>query len=137
MAEDDETIRSLPAGTELFHGTSEKGFLIPRGPAFFGDTYSVARNFTSWHRGEHPRVLRFEVTEEIPRLALIESQADFDRLAEEAGLELDHGTESRIDLVCSHGFDGWIIPNNYPDGADIMLCEPSRWLKFLDETPER
>lgn len=133
MPEDDENVRSLPVGTEIFHGTSAKGFLTPRGPAFFGDTYSVAKNFTSWHRGEHPRVLRFEVTQEIPRLALIETKEDFDRLAEDLGLEDRGDTESRVEMVCGAGYDGWIIPNNYPDGADIMLCEPARWLKFLDE----
>jgi hypothetical protein len=124
--------RSLPAGTEVFHGTSQKGFLIPRGPAFFSDTYSVAKYFTTWHQGKKKRILRFEVTDEIPKLALIESKADFDHLADEFGVEAQD-TESRIDLVRMAGFDGWIIPNNYPDGADIMILEPARWLKFLDE----
>lgn len=124
--------RSLPAGTELFHGTSTKGFLVPRGPAFFSDTYSVAKYFTDWHQGKHKRILRLEVTDEIPKLALIESKEDFDNLAEEFGVEAEDN-ESRIDLVRMAGFDGWIIPNNYPDGADILILEPARWLKFLDE----
>jgi len=130
-------IRALPAGTDLYHGTSSpKSFLIPRGPAFFSDTYSVAKNFVSWHRGRNPRVLRFEVTEEIPRLVLIESKADFDALAEEKGVESAVDTQSRVDLVRYAGYDGWIIPNNYPDGADIMILDPAHWIKFLDETPE-
>jgi hypothetical protein len=69
---------------------------------------------------------------EIPNLALIESKRDFDDLAEEAGMEA-RGTEELVDLIRVSGFDGWIIPNNYPDGADIMILEPDRWLKFVDE----
>lgn len=124
--------RSLPVGTEIFHGTSQKGFKIPRGPAFFSDTYSVAKYFVTWHKGKYKRILRLEVKEEIPKLALIESKEDFDKLAEEFGIEAE-STEDRIDLIRMAGFDGWIIPNNYPDGGDIMILEPDRWLKFLDE----
>lgn len=124
--------RSLPAGTEVFHGTSAKGFKIPNGPAFFSDTYSVAKYFVTWHKGKNPRIIRLGVTDDIPKLALIESKKDFDDLAEEFGVEAED-TESRVDLVRMAGFDGWIIPNNYPDGADIMILEPGRWLKFLDE----
>lgn len=130
--------RSLPVGTDLFHGTSVKGFKIPRGPAFFSDTYGVAKNFVNWHRGgKKPRVMRFEVTDEIPKLALIESKEDLEQIAEDLGGEVREDTQSRIDLVRMAGFDGWIIPNNYPDGADIMLLEPARWIKFLEESPER
>ena len=124
--------RSLPVGTDLYHGTSSKGFRIPRGPAFFSDTRSVATYFTTWHEGKHKRILRFEVQYEIPNLALIESKRDFDDLAEEAGMEA-RGTEELVDLIRVSGFDGWIVPNNYPDGADIMILEPDRWLKFVDE----
>lgn len=127
-------IRSLPAGTDLYHGTSSpKDFLIPNGPAFFSDNYSVAKHFVTWHRGRNPRVLRFEATEEIPSLALIESKADFDALSEEIGFDPVMDTQGRVDLVRTAGYDGWIIPNNYPDGADIMILEPAKWLKFLDE----
>lgn len=129
--------RSLPIGTDLFHGTSTKGFLIPRGPAFFSDTYSVARTFARWRKNGKPRVLQFEVTEEIPRLILIESKEDFETLAQERGLESTQALEGLIEMVCNARYDGWIIPNNYPDGADIMICEPSRWIKFLQEFPER
>lgn len=128
--------RSLPVGTDLFHGTGAKGFVIPRGPAFFSDTYSVARTFALWRQSKKPRVLQFEVTDEIPKLLLIESTEDFDKLAEEQGMDPVPDTEGRIRMVCNARYDGWIIPNNYPDGADIMVCEPARWIKFLEEFPE-
>jgi hypothetical protein len=135
MPEDEETIRSLPEGTILFHGTSgEESFQIPRGPAFFTDDYGVARSFTTWHGDrENPRVLRFEVATEIPRLALIKSKETLDRLADEASMERTTDTRGRIEIVRFHQFDGWIMPDNYGNGADIMLFQPSRWLKFLDE----
>lgn len=130
--------RSLPVGTALFHGTSAKGFLIPRGPAFFGDTYGVAKTFINQHKGgKAKRVIQLEVTEEIPKLALITEKTDFDRIAEEVGIEVGENTESRIDLVQMAGYDGWIIPNNYVDGADIMILQPARWLVFVEEFPER
>lgn len=129
-----DAIRSLPVGTDLFHGTgSKEKFKMPHGPAFFSDTFSVGRYFATWHEGPKPRVLRFEVTSEIPRLVIIESKEDFDRLAESVGMEVGESTEERVDLVCSAGFDGWIIPNNYSDGADILLCDPAKWLKYVDE----
>lgn len=131
----DEAIRSLPEGTILFHGTNaEESFEFPRGPAFFTDSYSIARDFASWHgdRGRQ-RVLRYEVRTDIPKLALVESEADMNRLADEVGMEPTKDTRGRIEIVSRHGFDGWIAPNNYPNGADIMLFEPLRWLTFLDE----
>ena len=36
------------------------------------------------------------------------------------------------EIVCDARLNGWIIPNNYPDGADIMLCRPEDWLEFID-----
>lgn len=135
MSDAEDSIRSLPVGTVLFHGTASKEkFRIPKGPAFFSDAFSVGRYFATWHEGPKPRVIRLEVSDEVPRLALIEAKEDFDRLAESQGLDsAPEDTESRVDLICGAVFDGWIIPNNYPEGADIMLCEPGRWLKYLDE----
>lgn len=132
---DEESVRSLPVGTDLFHGTSAKEkFDVPEGPAFFGDTVYVARLFVKRRRGPKPRIIRLEVTIEVPQLALIQSAEDFDRLAESQGLESGpKDVESLINLVCGSGLDGWIIPRNYREGADIMLCEPSRWLEYRAE----
>lgn len=126
--------RSLPRGTVLYHGTgAPEKFLIPTGPAFFSDSRTVAKYFSTWNGGEKPRVLRYKVSSKIQKLALIESQQDFDNLSEETGCEPGQDTESLVAMVCGAGFDGWIIPNNYPDGADIMLCFPERSLKFVEE----
>jgi hypothetical protein len=135
MDVDEIPTATIEAGEILFHGTSsDSEFEIPNGPAFFGDTFSVARNFSTWHEeGGDPRVLRFEVDKDIPNLALIESGKDFDRIAESLGLEPSGETQDRIDMVRDAGFDGWIIPNNYPDGGDILLFDPEKWLTFLDK----
>lgn len=126
---------TIEAGEVLFHGTSsDSEFTMPHGPAFFGDTFSVARNFASWNEGGGAeRVLRFEVKRKIGNLALIESAKDFNELADFLGMEHTADTQERIDLVRSGGFDGWVIPNNYPDGADILLFDPRKWLSYLDE----
>jgi hypothetical protein len=141
---EDFPTRAIPAGAILYHGTSSpEKFRRPSGPAFFSDSESVARYFATWREGGggkkgRPRILRYEVVHEISHLALIESTMAFDDFSERVGYGGDpESTEERVDMVCSAGFDGWIIPNNYPDGADIMLCQPERWLVFIDESKVR
>lgn len=123
----------LTRGLLLYHGTSvEDDFIVPDGPAWFSDSEDVAVRFSSWHDGGRPRVIGFEVVD-APRLLLVRSTDDFTRFFENenGGDDCCGSPEDMAEVVCSRGYDGWTIPNNYPTGADIMLCEPSRWLRPL------
>lgn len=122
------------AGETLYHGTaSEEEFEhdsdAPDGPAWFSDSASVARRFSRWHYrpGSSPRVLLYRVTQD-PELFVWEYEAQMDELLGENWRDM--AVPELADAICDAGYDGWIIPHNYPDGADIMLCEPSDFLSF-------
>lgn len=125
--------QKLTRGTQLYHGTSaDEDFSIPNGPAWFSDAEAVAHNFQRWHTGPRPRILQFWVADR-PELLLIRSQTDFDAFEDEHE-ELPNDPAEMAETVCRAGYDGWIIPNNYPEGADILLCRPERWL--VTEAPQ-
>lgn len=121
--------KELPRGLRLYHGTSvNEDFSVPTGPAWFSDAKVVADRFKKWHNGPRLRVLSFWVTDS-PKLFLVRARADFDEFEEQHDEELNGcGSEEMAEAVCRVGYDGWIIPNNYPEGADVMLCDPRRWL---------
>jgi len=128
--------QAIPKGADLYHGTNvEEDFRLPHGPAWFGDTFSVAKNFATYHSDEGPpRVYHFRARRRISGLILIESKDEYDRQMDELAEKTGHSRNVRGDaeIVCDARLNGWIIPNNYPDGADIMLCRPEDWLEFID-----
>ena len=125
-------IQRLRIGQTLYHGTSAKSrFDYPNGPAWFSEERGVAKRFTGWGGGPRSahRVLIYEVVAS-PKLARLLDIPAFYRLGIELrGENIDAGHEL-AEATCAR-YDGWIAPNNYSPGADIMLCEPERWLKFI------
>ena len=122
----------------MYHGTAVaerfelEGSGTPDGPAWFSDSAYVAGYFSNWRKGPSPRVLEYRVVQ-APNLFKW-NEIRLDHWAEE-----HHGVPRRdldideiVSLVCAEGYDGWIIPDNYPEGADIVICEPERFLELVD-----
>ena len=137
-----ERVHTIVRGTELFHGTSsperfEKDGTF-EGPGWVSDDIRVAREFV---RGEGPaaRVITFRAARDIE---LIEWRTGYEI---EAFLAPTHGEDAFYDMdmaeiaeaVCDAGYEGWIIPNNYPEGADILLCDPASVLELERIEPGR
>lgn len=122
-------------GDILYHGTSSKESFeddgeTPDGPAWFSDGRAVAERFSTWHPGPNPRVIAYRVIDE-PNLKIITYDGDMiDLVGEDRfydGLEV----EDLIDAVQDAGYDGWFMPENYPEGADIMILYPSDFLEVI------
>lgn len=115
--------KTLRKNTTVYHGTSvnfdEKSEEL-YSPCWISTSHSVAQNFTSWHGGTCPRVLEYRLNKSL-KLALIETAEDFAWFDPENDFT---DNEERCEAVLEH-FDGWIIPNNYPDGDDIMIGDSS------------
>lgn len=127
---------SIESGTVLYHGTSvEEDFQMLSGPAWVSTGRTTAEHFTSWHDEGHPRIYTFKVKKRITGLLNIQNQADMRLLRdylESQGLESE-GIQEISSAICSLGFNGWHVPENYGSGeSDTMLCEPSRWLELKD-----
>lgn len=119
-------MKTLTAGTLLFHGTSSTDFDEQQdgldGPAWLSDSEAVAERFAlrNQYEGSRPRVLTFVLEEDV-ELHLIRSAADLSEMAEEHDISFD-GVEEMRDSVIDSGIPGWVIPNNYPEGADILMA---------------
>lgn len=120
-------MKTLRAGTVLYHGTASADFDEQEdgldGPAWLSDSPVVAERFARRNQfeGSRPRVLTFVLEQDV-ELHLIESTADLQALSEEHDISFD-GVEEMRDGVYSSGIPGWVIPHNYPEGADIMLAD--------------
>lgn len=129
---------TLEEGTVVYHGTSSKeDFKIPdmTGFAWVSTSRSVAEYFAKSRRGPRPRVLVFHLYKDV-ELFLVSSAQDFDELAEEEGEgEAPSGPDELAQMVCDAGYDGWIIPTNYPDGDDVLLCYPEDALDLVNAIP--
>lgn len=123
---------TLQPGTVLMHGTSScfephEDDLV--GPAWFSRSESVARNFVGDHGGQK-RILVYEVTEPIT-LPCFRTSQETDAWCEKHGIERT-SAEDIANGVKAAGVAGWIIPDNYPDGDDILL----RDLRSLKRLPD-
>lgn len=128
----------LKKGTTLYHGTQAvEDFEIPDGPAWFSDGEDVSREFVTWNEaGGRPRILVYEVTTSITGLVLINNAQDMKQLVRELFGEDDDGycgIQELAEAVCDAGYNGWHTPWNYPSGSDTMLCDPERWVTFVEE----
>jgi len=121
----------LPAGTLLHHGT--QGDFDCRdieGPAWFSRSIAVARHFAQRSGDETPRILCYVTTAEI-ELPLIRGVRGFDAFCEEHDIR-PYSADDMADGVRRAGLAGWLIPDNYPDGDDILLVDLSD-LSFHNE----
>lgn len=126
----------IEVGTELYHGTqSPEEFDIPNGPAWFSESQYVAEDFVKWNEWPdekmRPRILTFNVIAPI-ELVSFDGEDAIEQFKEHHGVE-SGGIRDLADAVCEAGFNGWIVPHNYPSGADIMVCEPEGYVEFIDE----
>lgn len=127
---------AISRGTELFHGTSAREpFDVPSGHSFYSDSPEVAKHFVR-HRKDtgQPRILRLRAKKRISKLALIESAEEYDALFDYLGHKTGHDPLGfpHVLIACQAGLEGWVIPKNYPEGADIMLCYPEDYLELVD-----
>jgi hypothetical protein len=117
----------VPKGTVLYHGTvQEFDPMDLQTPAWFSTSQSVAEHFMQARDGEEgqERVLQYRAVQPI-RLPRIDGREDFDAMGEKFGIEelmTGCSSEEMAEGVCSSVLPGWIIPHNYPDGDDILLC---------------
>ena len=129
------TIRRLLEGDVVFHGTSARDRFeaeddgTPEGPAWFSEGLGVAEWFKTWLGGPSPRVITYRVYRE-PQLFVWVTNTDLEEVLGEDDLD-DWSPNEIADEICALGYDGWIIPDNYPDGSDILLCNPEEHLEII------
>lgn len=116
---------TLKAGTVLYHGTAMSEFEEADdhldGPAWLTDSEVVAELFARRNAtggDSMPRVLTYTLEVDVD-LHLIRG---LDELSEEHGISFG-GVEEMRDSVTDAGIPGWVIPSNYPEGADILLAD--------------
>jgi hypothetical protein len=118
---------TLKKGTRLFHGTSteERWEIDDIGmvPFWVSEDRAVAEWFTEWHGGDHPRVLVFELTEDLPDLVRLRGLEDMKQWLEFIGVDPEcWGPQEAAYATCEHA-GGWLLENNYETGHDILLCD--------------
>jgi len=132
----DRPTYTLPAGTLVYHGTAVPvDFEELDDPAWVSTSKSVADQFKGWHGDDNPRVLTYRTRQDL-NLTLIQSPEDLNELVLDLGLDPDplDVDDLRYEFCASTNTDGWIIPNNYPDGDDILLCRASWVLDFVESS---
>ena len=123
---------TLRAGTTVYHGTGEQfdeRVEDLETPGWVSDSIDVAREFTSWNGGSDTRIIQYQTTSDMT-LLLINGRDDLFDLEDQYGIEIDSPREMAEQICQQFHSDGWIIPNNYNSGADIMICN-SRPLKYM------
>lgn len=115
-----DEFHTIPVGMLLYHGTSAK--FHPdhiETPAWFSDAKEVARFFAKQSKDKRTVIHVFKVEEPI-HLPLIRDKDEFADFCETFGFEAYSAEDMRDGLLRS-GLPGWIIPDNYLEGADILL----------------
>jgi len=126
---------TLKCGTKLYHGTSLD--FDPAGisaGSWFSTSQSVAEYFAKrFPLGDEEayRLHEYELTEDVDLPDFYDRQS-FEAYLEEQGIEA-FCSEELVEGILSAGLPGWVIPNNYPDGDDIMLGTISA-LQFVRTT---
>ena len=118
------TTSSLLCGTLLYHGTGWS--FAPEeiyGPAWFSRSVEVAWHFAMRSGGPEPRVMAYLLTREV-ELPLINGPRDFDAFCDEHDIH-PYSAEDMAAGVRRAGLPGWLVPDNYPDGDDILLVDLS------------
>jgi hypothetical protein len=124
---------AVPAGTLLYHGT---GWAFDpdeiMAPTWFSRSIHVARHFSRRSEGGKSRILGYRTGAEIV-LPLIRGAGQFDAFCERHGIR-PYSAEDMADGVRRAGLAGWVIPDNYPDGDDILLVDLSTLAFQHEET---
>ena len=118
----------LKAGMILYHGTQSPDFTTNLDfPAWVSNHPAVAQTFVGWHgvsANPKPRVMQYKLDYDVT-VILFRTANDMEQFKASRGYEDEPMDPTELaQLVCSAGYGGWIIPDNYPQGADIMLCHP-------------
>jgi len=120
------TSQTLTTGTILYHGTDadfdeENEDLC--GPAWLSNSANVAKHFAArksgW--GGIKRIISYRLCEPVA-LVEIGSKTELADFADQHGLSL-YSCEDIRDSVATSALPGWIIPFNYPEGADILMAD--------------
>lgn len=126
--------RTLAAGTRMFHGTDGADPPDWFGFAWFSDDPRVARVFA----GADGTIYEYVLTDDVDLLLLTSADEIVDSISKISGLDPDDiesmASSELADEVCSAGYDGWIIPKNYPEGDDILLCDPGEQVEVVRAT---
>lgn len=124
--------RTLDAGAVLYHGTSVDfhGSQI-RAPVWLSDAENVARWF-ALRFGDAGRVLSYELTEAV-ELPAFSGKGQMQEFAETFRVDI-RGAETMRETIGPAPVPGWIIPDNYQTGADILLSDVTM-LQYKDEAP--
>lgn len=128
-SETDLLMKTLEAGTILFHGTDSDDLIEADdsldGPAWLSTSRSVATHFAkrSGGYGGKKRVVEYRLAEPV-QLHEILSSREMSEFAEEYGISLCGVSEMR-ESVADSGISGWIIPFNYQDGDDVLIADTS------------
>lgn len=123
----------IPKGTILYHGTSEDfdpADIIT--PAWFSTSRSVADNFSHWN-GDPKAIHEYKVIKPI-RLPRIDDKNDFEAFTEKFGIDTTSAEDMRGTIQRTE-LPGWIIPQNYSDGDDILLVSTNNIVP-VDQEPE-
>lgn len=156
--------RGLDAGTPLaadafvYHGTQSPSALRDQSSAMWlTDSADLAMTYArmtpDWANperevGGQPRVVRYRIKKAPTLLLLPEKRTHYKRMyewltgqrygqkrrrAHGRAAPRSYDDHDLAKLLCDKGFDGW-----YGFGVlheEIMLCEPAKFLEFVDETP--
>jgi hypothetical protein len=127
---------TLAAGTVLFHGTDTDDFeersQTLDGPSWLSSSRSVANHFAVNRAGAGglKRIISYRLVRDIA-LFEITSSRGLQSFAQEHDFS-PSSSESIREGVAAAGLPGWIIPNNYPDGDDILITDPGSILEYQE-----
>lgn len=128
-----ETI-TIRRGTNLYHGSNaEWNGSNPNPPFWVSDSRDVAEWFATWKDDDgEPTLYTYQADHDLTLVAM-HDRSDMEEVAERLHLDGADDPTEFAEEICRHlGLDGWIIPNNYQTGADIMLCNPRQQLRMVD-----
>ena len=130
------TMKRIPAGTLLFHGTDCVGdFTIPDGPAWFAfsrekaDYWSkIQSTVPSGRTKGESRVLEFVVEKDVSPFDT-EHYDDWVRMCEWFVGGSDATPHQLANALALHGHLGWY------GREEILLTSPEAWLRRLPDSP--
>lgn len=130
-----EQMYTLQAGTTLYHGSSnewDEGSDLAF-PAWFSTNKNVANWFANRNGEGNPTIRTYRTTAPIELAEFVDSR-DIQGFRDMYQIEDGGDPNALAEGVCNAGFNGWIIPNNYRPGDDIMICDGSH-IQYVEIAP--